>query len=241
MEKEFVAIQQAIADATVLIHFDPNKPGTIETDAYLKGLGAALIQEGKPIRVLSKSLTKTEADYSNIEREMLAMVSDCERLHLYVFGHEVTIHADRKLLQHTLEKPISLAPPRLQRILLRLRRYEVKVKYVGTKGVLLADTLSRLIVPGTDENIPGMNVQKAQVLKIYPTKLAMMQEETRAYRCLKMLMALIQSGWPESMQDLPNELKLFWCFTDDLGITDGLIMKGTRVIMPSSMRSESLT
>ena len=56
------------------------------TDASLKGLGTVLIQEGKPVRFLNKSLTKTEADYSNIEREMLAILFACERLHLYIFG-----------------------------------------------------------------------------------------------------------------------------------------------------------
>ena len=126
-------------------------------------------------------------------------------------------------------------------MLLQLRRYDVKVKYVGSKSVLLADTLSRLILPGTDKNVPGLNVQIAQVIKIRPTKLATMQEETVADPSLQMLKTLIQSGWPESMQDLPNEVKPYWYFKDELGIIDGLIMKGTRVIIPSSMRSESLT
>ena len=37
MDSEFVAIQQAIAEATVLIRFDPNKQVIIDTDASLKG------------------------------------------------------------------------------------------------------------------------------------------------------------------------------------------------------------
>ena len=109
---------------------------------------------------------------------MLAIVFACERLHLYIFGQEVTINTDHKPMQHI-------------GMLLWLRRYEIKVQYVGNKGVLLSDTLSRLIVPGTDENIPGLNVQIAQALKIRSTKLAMMQEETRADRCLQMLKTLI--------------------------------------------------
>ena len=78
MDSDFFAMQQAIAEATVLIHFDPTKQVVIETDASLKGLGAVLLQEGNPVRFLSKSLTKTEADYSNIEREMLAILFACE-------------------------------------------------------------------------------------------------------------------------------------------------------------------
>ena len=111
-------------------------------------------------------------------------------------------------------------------MLLRLRRYDVKVKYVGSKSVLLSDTLSHLIVPGTDKNIPELNFQIAQVLKIRPTKLAAMQKETMADPCLQMLKTLIQSGWSKSMQDLPNEIKPYWCFKGELGIIDGFIMKG---------------
>ena len=76
-------------------------------------------------------------------------------------------------------------------MLLWLRRYDVKVKYVGSKSVLLADTLSRLIVPGTDKNIPGLNVQIVKVLKIRPTKLATMQEETVADPSVQLLKTLI--------------------------------------------------
>jgi len=57
-----------------LTHFDPNKPAVIETDASLKGLGPELIQDGRPVRFLSKSLSQTEIEYSNIERELLAVL-----------------------------------------------------------------------------------------------------------------------------------------------------------------------
>lgn len=55
-----------MANAVKLIHYDPNKPAVIETDASLKGLGAVLIQDGKPVHFLSKALTPAEVNYSNI-------------------------------------------------------------------------------------------------------------------------------------------------------------------------------
>jgi hypothetical protein len=137
----------------------------------LKGIGAVLLQDGKPVKFLSKSLTKTEADYSNIERELLAVLFACEKLHIYVFGRTVTVHTDHKPLEAIFRKPISLAPARLQRMLLRLRMYDLDVKYVGAKSVLLADTLSRLVQPGSHPAIPGLDVTIAEVLKVRPTHL----------------------------------------------------------------------
>ncbi len=42
-------IKDTIAEATVLMTFDPSKEITIETDASKSGLGCSLMQEGKPI------------------------------------------------------------------------------------------------------------------------------------------------------------------------------------------------
>ena len=137
------------------------------------------MQEGKPVKFLSKSLTPTEDDRSNIERELLAVLFACERFHTYVFGCTITIHTNHQTLERIFMKPISLAPPRLQRMLLRLRMY-VSVKYVGAKSVLLADTLSRLTRAGTDRTSPNLVVSIALVMKIKPTYLVTIQRETQS-------------------------------------------------------------
>ena len=241
MQKELNTIKNDIASTVELIHYDPNKPAIIETDASLKGIGAVLIQDGKPVRFLSKAPTPAEANYTNIERELLAILFACEKLHRYTFARKITVHTDHKPLQAIFQKPVSLAPPRLQRMLLRLSKYDTQVKYVGSKSVLLADTLSRLVQPGTAKEIPGLDINIAQVLKVEPTRLESLQEETKADSTLASLTDLIITGWPDSMQDLPDNLHPFWCFQDELTILDGLVMKGSRVVIPASMRPGTLT
>jgi len=115
MQNELNTIKNDIASAGQLIHYDPNKPAIIETDASLKGIGAVLIQDGKPVRFLSKALTPAEANYTNIERELLAILFACEKLHKYTFARQITVYTDHKPLQAIFQKPVSLAPPRLQR------------------------------------------------------------------------------------------------------------------------------
>ena len=241
MQKELNTIKNDITSAMELIHYDPNKPAIIETDASLKGIGAVPIQDGKPVCFLSKALTPAETNYTNIERELLAILFACEKLHRYTFARKITVHTDHKPLQAIFQKPVSLAPPRLQRMLLRLSRYDTHVKYVGSKSVLLADTLSRLVQPGTAKEIPGLDINIAQVLKVEPTRLESLQEETKADPTLASLTDLIITGWPDSMQDLPDNLHPYWCFRDELTILDGLVMKGSRVVIPASMRPGTLT
>ena len=59
-QKEMDELKEAIARATLLQHFNPAIEVVIETDASLKGLGAVLLQEGQPIRFLSKTLTSAD-------------------------------------------------------------------------------------------------------------------------------------------------------------------------------------
>lgn len=73
---------------------------------------------------------------------------------------------------------------------------------MGSKSVLLADILSRLTQPGSAREIPGLDNNIAQVLKVEPTCLESLQEETKADSTLVALTDLIITGWPDSMQDL---------------------------------------
>lgn len=148
MERDLNTIEQSIASTTKLVHHSPRKPIITETDASLNGFRAALIQDGRPVKFLSKSLTKTEADYAHIERELLAVLFAVEKLHAYTFGRLITVHTDHKPLELIFQKPISLAPTCLQRMLLHVAKHDMEYMYVGTNSVLLADTLSRLIKLG---------------------------------------------------------------------------------------------
>lgn len=240
VQKELDTIKQDIANAVKLIHYDPSKPAVIETDASLKGLGAVLIEDGKPMRFLSKALTPPEANYSNIEQELLAVLCAWEKLHRYTFRRKITVHTDHEPLQSIFKKPISLAPARLQRMLLRLSKYDIQVKYMGSKRVLIADTLSHLIKPGSAREIPRLDINIAQVPKVETTKLKSLQEETKADSTLAALTDLIITGWPDNMEDLPEHLHPYWCFRYELTILDKFVMMGNRVVIPSGMRPGTL-
>ena len=67
-----------------------------------------------------------------------------------------------------------------------------------------------------------------------------LQEETKSDSTLKNLMNLIITGWPESMQDVLQQLHPYWCFWDELTVVDGLIMTGNWVVVPAALRSSTL-
>ena len=126
-QRAFERLKEAITEESQIAFYDTCKPVTLEADASMKGIGAALVEDKGPVAYASKSLTKTQANYSNIEREMLALVHGVERFHTYLYGRAFTIHSDHKPLEVICGKPISAAPPRLQRMLLKIQDYDYTV------------------------------------------------------------------------------------------------------------------
>ena len=75
-----------ICRQVTLSYFRPEVDSVVQVDASSRGLGAVLLQNGKPIAFASKTLSDCEQQYANIKREMLDVVFGCERFHANLFG-----------------------------------------------------------------------------------------------------------------------------------------------------------
>ena len=93
---------------------------------------------------VSRALTETEQRYSNIEKELLAIVFALERLNHFTFGRTITVQSDHQPLQSIWKKSIISASPRLQRLLLRLAHYNLSIEFLRGKDNVIADALSRV-------------------------------------------------------------------------------------------------
>ena len=143
-KESFDKIKQAVSDSTTLSYFDAWKPVVLQADASMKALGAALIQDGKPVAFASKALSPAESRYANIERELLAVLYGCDRFHNYVFGRPFTVESDHKPLASIHLKHLNTSPARLRRMLMCLQPYDLKVVYQPGAEMYIADALSRL-------------------------------------------------------------------------------------------------
>ena len=123
-------IKEVLVSKRYLTYYDVNKPVRMQVDASRSGIGAVLIQDGKPIAYASKSLTPTQQRYVIIEQEMLAVVFACQRFHQYIYGKKVQIESDDKPLKLIMKKAMQNTPFRFQRMLLTLQKYGIELKYV---------------------------------------------------------------------------------------------------------------
>ena len=56
-----------------------------------------------------------------------------QKFHTYVYGRKVIVETDHKPLESIFRKSLNDAPPRLQRMLLKLTKYDLDVRYVPGK------------------------------------------------------------------------------------------------------------
>ena len=104
------------------------------------------------------------------------MVFWCERFYTYVYGKHFTIELDHKPLEMIQQKPLTVAPPRLQRMLLCLQTYDAKITYLPGKEMLLADSLSQS--PNTDSTEIDSDLQIHHV-QFTPQRLDQIKQKTR--------------------------------------------------------------
>ncbi|PIK59631.1 hypothetical protein BSL78_03427 [Apostichopus japonicus] len=139
----FKEVKRSVSSTPVLKYFDPQSETEGQGDASEKGIGFTLMQQGQPVTFSSRALTTAETRYSQIEKELLALIFGLERNHQFTYGRKIKLWTDHKPLVSISKKQITTAPKRLQRLLLRLVQYDVDIVYKPGKEMYLADTLSR--------------------------------------------------------------------------------------------------
>ena len=224
-----------------LKYYNRNKPVTLQCDASLKGLGACIIQDGRPIAFASKSLTDTETRYANIERELLAIVFGCKKFHTYLYSRSFMVETDHKPLEMISLKNLISAPVHLQRMLLCLQQYDMVITYWPGKEMLLADALSHLPSQANNSEIKlDLRVNAISISAFSSSQLTKTANETQKDPILSTVHQLTLNGWPRLWRHVPRIACNYWDFQDELSIKGDLVMKGERIIIPTMCRDSIL-
>lgn len=246
-DKAFDEVKKLVANHPVLKYYNINDEVTIQCDASERGLGATLLQNGQPVAFASRTLSAVEQRYAQIEKECLAIVFGCQKFSQYITRREkVTVESDHKPLQSIFKKSLLCVPSRLQRMMLRLQRYNLEVVYKPGKQMFVADHLSRAFLKDTgpeDEEfqvfaleLEAMNL--FDTIEISCERLPQLQKATEQDPVMQTLKTTILIGWPERREEVPVQIREFWNYREELTLHNGIIFKNQRVIIPKALRPE---
>lgn len=160
--KEFVEAfencKSILTSSHILQYPDFENPFLLTTDASNFAIGAVLSQgpvgKDKPIAFASRTLSKTEENYSTIEKELLAIVWACKYFRPYLFGNKFTLYTDHQPLIYifNMKDPSS----RLVRWRLKLEEYDYNIQYRKGSQNVVADGLSRIKIDSTELNASSL-------------------------------------------------------------------------------------
>ena len=229
--------------------YDPKAQTKISTDASSFGLGAVLLQakgtSWHPVAFASRSKTSTERRYAQIEKEALAITWACEKFSSYIIGNQILLEMDHKPLVPLLTyKHLENLPPRVLRFRLRLMRFDYNIVHVAGKYLHTADLLSR-VPQHTSPDAQSLSEQEdieyfiQSVTSYLPASekcLQVYRQEQSEDPVTKIVVSYCQS----KHSSLQKDLKPFRPFRGELSLYNGLLLYGSRIVVPVKLRTKTL-
>ena len=245
-DSAFQTCKEMLTSDAVLVHYDSTRLIRLACDASSYGLGAVLshvFEDGEhPVAFASRTLSKAEKNYSQIEKEALALIFGVKKFHKYLFGRCFTLVTDHKPLLSILNAKAaipSVAAARMQRWSIFLSAYSYNIEHKGTKMHANADSLSRLPLQGEeDQDTAATRMFKISFIDELPVTAADIATETSKDRVLSQVYQFMLEGWPQ--RGVEDSLKPFYQRKDQLTTDQGCLLWGTRVIIPPALQARLL-
>ncbi|XP_065089500.1 uncharacterized protein K02A2.6-like [Ochlerotatus camptorhynchus] len=258
-QASFDRFREILQSPLLLTHYNPMLGIIVSADASAFGLGARIahqLPDGtiKAICHVSRSLTTAETNYSQIEKEGLAIVFAVTRFHRMLFGRKFILETDHKPLLAIFGSKKGIATytaNRLQRWALTLLLYDFDIRYISTESFGHADVLSRLINQHIrpDEEIVIANFEMEnsirsiinESLEVFPLSFKMIQAGTRSDDTLQQVIRFVNSKWPPKKEDLSDpQVEQFYLRRDSLNVVADFVMYGERLVIPPKFRKRVL-
>lgn len=241
-EQAFVEAKKALMCERVLAHYEEGLPLVLSVDSSAYGIGAVLAHRyrddsERPISCVSRTLNEAEKNYSQLDKEALAIFFGITKHHQYLYGRTFLLKTDHQPLSYIFGTKCGIpqtAASRLQRWAARLAAYDFTVEFVRSAENGPADALSRL--PLTQEGHEKNNtVNYVNIIEeSMPISFKDIAKETKRDKILCKIYSYVLFGWPPKASC--DEEKPFFNRKTEITTDAGCLLYRYRVIIPVTLQ-----
>ena len=226
-QKAFQKCKELAANMATLAHYDESKELVLTTDASPVGIGACLshrVVEGnktflRPIAYASRSLTQAERNYSQIEREGLAVHWGTKYFRDFLFLQHFILQTDCSALTKIFGPKNDFggcASGRMNRWCVDLMEYNFTAQHIKGDKNKVSDSLSRLPQPlpnnllmeDSGHGIPGYTTEEFVKLSVKCLSvLPMANNEVTACYKSEGVAPLALQGLPLTASDIAKAIR----------------------------------
>ena len=149
---------------------------------------------------------------------------------------------DHKPLVSLFRKSMVDSSSRLTRMLIQLLDYTLEVMCQPGAQMHLSDAISRLSTHDKNEGKTIANLDVSihameELSGFNSLSVDKIHQHTTKDQTIQLLIQHINKGFPESSTKLPDSIKAYFSFRDELTLCNGIILKGhNRIVIPESLR-----
>lgn len=221
------------------VPYDPVLPVTLTTDASPTCIAAVLShiinKEDHPIAFTSRSLSNAEQNYSQLDREALAIVFGVNYFHDYLYGRQFTLVTDNQALTrifHSKTKLPKMTSARLLRYASFLSSFNYNVTF--KKGIenQNVDCLSRASIK--QEGVSSNIAINDEVNNVCSSVVCNISSKNLTPSIIK-----TETGKDEELLKIINEIQRT-SIESEYMLNDGILFKSHRIVIPKSLQNEVL-
>jgi hypothetical protein len=139
--QDFEQLKEVMCKEIVLTKPYFTKTFIVECDASGNGIGAIIMQQGRPLDFESRSLKGKDLHKPIYENEMMAILHALKQWNPYLIGRHFKVKIDHDSLKYFLEQRLSLEEQ--QKWVTNMLVYDFEIMYKKGKQNVVADSLSR--------------------------------------------------------------------------------------------------
>lgn len=255
----FVELKNSLTSELLLTHYNPDLSIIVSADASNKGIGACIQDQMsdnsiKPLAYASRTLLKAEQNYSQIEKEGLALIFAVKKFHKFIFGRRFILQTDHKPLLAIFGSkkgiPVFTAN-RLQRWAVILLSYNFNIRFINTESFSYVDFLSRLINNESkldQEFIVASIKLEKQIFEVVKSNLNTIpvtyKQISKTYSSdfsMQNLIKFISTDWKKFSATTDEAFLPFYRRRDSLSISGNIVLFGDRVVIPASLKNRIIS